>query len=196
MTSKKFINLTGNILLMIILVDMDDVLADFEGEFLDRWRKQYPDKPYVPLEERTTFFLDQQYPKELHELMDTIYHAPGFCKSFKPIPGSLDSVLEMKQEGYDVFICTMPLRHYENSVLEKYEWIDEHLGREWTRRIILTSDKTIVHGDFLIDDKPEITGAMTPVWEHILYDKPYNRQVTGKRRLKSLKDWKSLLVKA
>lgn len=180
---------------MIILVDMDDVLADFEGEFLERWRKQYPDKPYVPFEDRTTFCLEQQYPEELHELMNTIYHAPGFCRSLKPIPGSLEAVLEMKKEGHDVFICTAPLRRYEDCVLEKYEWTDKHLGREWTRRIILTADKTLVHGDFLIDDKPEIKGIMTPVWEHILYDKPYNRQVTGKKRLKSLKDWKSVIVK-
>jgi 5'(3')-deoxyribonucleotidase len=50
---------------MIILVDMDDVLADFEGEFFTRWRAQYPDKPCIELEDRKGFNLDKQYPEEL-----------------------------------------------------------------------------------------------------------------------------------
>ncbi len=99
----------------------------------------------------------------------------------------------MKKEGHEVFICTAPLSHYESCVLEKYEWTERYLGIEWTKRIILTRDKTLVKGDFLIDDKPEITGIITPVWEHIIYDKPYNRSVTSKKRLTDLRDWKSVL---
>ncbi|MDP2907241.1 MAG: 5'-3'-deoxyribonucleotidase [Nanoarchaeota archaeon] len=180
---------------MIILLDMDDVLADFEGEFFTRWRAQYPDKPCIELEDRKGFNLDKQYPEELRELVKSVYNAPGFCKSLKPIPGSLESVLEMKQEGHDVFICTSPLTYYENCVLEKYQWTEQHLGNEWAKKVILTRDKTLVKGDFLIDDRPEIIGIVTPVWEHIVFDKPYNRDVTNKKRLKSLKDWKSILVK-
>ena len=78
---------------MIILVDMDDVLADFEGEFLTRWKAQYPDKPYIALKDRKGFNLDKQYPEELRELVKSVYNAPGFCKSLKPIPGSLESIL-------------------------------------------------------------------------------------------------------
>jgi 5'-nucleotidase len=79
--------------------------------------------------------------------------------------------------------------------LEKYQWTEQHLGNEWAKKVILTRDKTLVKGDFLIDDRPEIIGVVTPVWEHVVFDKPYNRDVTNKKRLKSLKDWKSVLVK-
>ncbi|MBM3200759.1 5'-3'-deoxyribonucleotidase [Candidatus Woesearchaeota archaeon] len=180
---------------MIILVDMDDVLADFEGEFFNRWRAQYPDKPYVALEDRTIFNIENQYPEDLRELVKSIYNAPGFCKSLKPIDGSLESVLEMQNEGHEVYICTAPLTVYENCVLEKYQWAEQHLGLEWVKKIILTRDKTLVRGDFLIDDKPEVTGAAQPVWEHILFNKAYNKNVTGKRRLATLKDWKTILTK-
>jgi len=181
--------------IMIILLDMDDVLADFDGEFFTRWRAQYPDKPYIAKEDRKIFGLDEEYPPELKDLVKSVYTAPGFCKSLPPIPGSLEAVLEMKQEGHDVFICTAPLSKYENCVLEKYEWTEKHLGREWTKKIILTKDKTLVRGDFLIDDNPDIKGIATPSWEYIIFDQPYNRNITDKRRLKSLKDWKSILVK-
>ena len=36
--------------------------------------------------------------------------------------------------------------------------MEEHLGSEFTKRVILTRDKTLVRGDVLIDDKPTIGG--------------------------------------
>ena len=94
--------------------------------------------------------------------------------------------------GHQVFLCTSPLSEYQNCVLEKYEWVDEHLGPEWVDQIVLTRDKTIVYGDVLIDDRPQIDGAATPTWEHILYDQPYNRTETSKRRL-TWANWRSVL---
>ena len=44
-----------------VLVDMDGVLCDFEAHFLNLFRKKYPQAPYVPLDERNTFYVDDQY---------------------------------------------------------------------------------------------------------------------------------------
>ena len=46
---------------LLVLVDMDGVLCDFEGHFLKLFRYQYPDDPFIPLESRNTFYLDEQY---------------------------------------------------------------------------------------------------------------------------------------
>ena len=35
----------------------------------------------------------------------------------------------------------------------EYAWVSEHLGAEWMKRLIITCDKTLIHGDLLIDDK-------------------------------------------
>jgi 5'-nucleotidase len=75
----------------------------------------------------------------------------------------------------------MPLPMYEHCVKEKYDWVAQHLGKEWTMRINLMNDKTLIRGDLLIDDKPKITGLLTPEWQHIIYDAPYNRGVPGPR---------------
>ena len=67
-------------------------------------------------------------------------------------------------------------------MLEKYEWVENYLGDAWVKRIILTRDKTLIKGDYLIDDKPVITGVeRSPEWEQIVYDRPYNRDVNKKR---------------
>jgi len=65
------------------------------------------------------------------------------------------------------------------TVLEKYQWVEEHLGHEFTGRVILTRDKTLACGDVLIDDKPAIRGLGTPHWHQIIFDQPYNRQAEG-----------------
>ena len=40
----------------------------------------------------------------------------------------------------------------------QYEWVENHLGKDWIDRLILTRDKTMINGDVLIDDKINITG--------------------------------------
>jgi len=177
---------------MRILIDMDGVIADFDGEFLKRWRERYPDKFYVPMEERTAFYVKDQYPEELKPLVTAIVREPGFFRGIMPMEGCMEALLEMEAMGHEVFICTSPLGAYKNCVLEKFEWVDQFLGPEWVKRIVLTKDKTIVKADVIIDDKPEIIGVESaPSWEHILYDRPYNRDVNKKRL--TWENWKDVL---
>jgi|SRR3989344_2466124 len=177
---------------MKILVDMDGVIADFERGVLDTYQLLYPDKYYIPLEKRTVFKVKEQYPKNLQKLVEDIYLAPGFFRSLFPIEGGLDALLEMQTKGHEVFICTSPLSKYQHCVLEKFEWVDSYLGKEWVEKIILAKDKTLIRGDLLIDDKPEVKGVETPLWEHILYSQPYNNSTANKRRL-TWQNWHQVL---
>ena len=44
-----------------VLVDVDQVLADFEGYLLKVFRERHPEEPFVPLEDRRTFYVADQY---------------------------------------------------------------------------------------------------------------------------------------
>lgn len=44
-----------------VLVDMDGVLADFEGGFLKKYRARYPGEPYITLDDRRGFWVSTQY---------------------------------------------------------------------------------------------------------------------------------------
>lgn len=178
---------------MIILVDLDDVLADFDKGFYNEWKRRHPNRFIVPPENRTKFYLREEMPEEYKELITEIIITEGFIESLHEIEGGKQAVYEMEKLGYNVFICTSPFRYYKYCVTEKYKWVEEHLGKIWVEKLILTSDKTLINGDYLIDDKPEIIGATTPKWEHILYDRSYNRHIQDKKRL-NWNNWKEVLI--
>jgi len=58
--------------------------------------------------------------------------------------------------------------------------------------MIVTKDKTIIHGDILIDDNPDVKGVQEPTWQHILYSQPYNSQVNSKKRM-TWENWESVI---
>ncbi len=146
----------------------------------------------MPFEQRRNFQIRDDYPEHLRDKAESVYWEKGFFLSLPPIPGGLEAVRQMVELGHDVRICTSPIKQYENCVLEKFQWVEKHLGREFTQRIVLTRDKTLVRGHVLIDDRPEFKGALAPEWEHIVFDRPYNRHVTDKRRM-DWTNWKEVM---
>jgi len=178
---------------MIVLIDQDGPLADLEQGFLDAWQLAFPNEVFVPLEERTARFVDQDYPPHLRAQVQWILHQPGFYLNLPAVPGSIEAVYELLDLKHEVFICTTPLPAFEHCVLEKYLWVQKHLGRNFTRKLIFTRDKTLVRGQVLIDDNPEIGGLETPEWEHVIFDCPQNKGVApDKRRLLGWENWKDV----
>ena len=177
---------------MLLLIDQDNVLADFTRVlYTEMCARGHRDRACPP-PKQTTYPLEDHYPPDLLGELKAIYTAEGFFRSLPPIEGAIQAVREMVAEGIDVRICTHPIQAYRNCVGEKYEWVERHLGTAFTTRMILTRDKTIVTADALIDDNPDITGSRTPSWQHIVFDQPYNRSVAGPR-LKSWANWRTVL---
>jgi 5'-nucleotidase len=183
---------------MIYLVDMDDVLADFDRRVLGKYHAYHPDKLYIPPEEIKTFYVQDSYPAELRPLLEEIFNEPGIFSEFPPVPGGIEAIKEIAEKGHEVFICTTPLLSNPTCVQDKYDWIGRYLGRAWQKRLIPTRDKTMIHGDYLVDDKPEVTGIRTPTWTHVLYTKPCNAHIKDRPRIKWTnyspeEDWRKVL---
>ena len=177
---------------MLILLDQDGVLADFHTGFNNAWAAAHPQHPVVPLHERRNFYMCDEYPPHLSEDIERLYTAKGFFRDLPPIPGAIEAVHALLERGFDVRICTSPTLQYRFCVPEKYEWVEQHLGHDFVRRMILTRDKTMVHGDVLVDDNPDITGTRTPSWRHVVFDQPYNRQLAGLRM--DWSNWQEVLL--
>ena len=87
---------------------------------------------------------------------------------------------------------------------EKREWLQRHLGDEWTtdRKFICTKNKTAVAGSLLIDDKPDPASryrdgnGSVPTWRHVVFSQPHNiadPACKGKLRLEAWHEWKQVL---
>lgn len=177
---------------MIILIDQDNTIADFIGGFQKLWRAKYPKEIVIPIEQYKSYRIVEHYPPELREKIESIYTSPGFIVGLEPIKGSIEAINEIIGEGHEVYICTSPLSTYER-VIEKYQWVEKYFGQDFIKKIILTKNKVLVRGDFLIDDHSPPQSTLVPTWKHVVFDQPYNRNIEGKR-LKRWEGWREVLA--
>ena len=56
---------------------------------------------------------------------------------------------------YDVYILTSPAVRNPASYIEKRLWIEKYFNLEFTRKLIISSNKGLLRGDILIDDHKE-----------------------------------------
>lgn len=181
---------------MLLLIDQDGVLADFERGLRQKWRQAYADVPPLPPEARLSFYAQLDYPEHLRARVADVCFAQGFFHDLPPVPGAIAGIKALAAAGHDVRICTSPLLQNPYCVAEKYQWVATHLGTDWLDKMILTKDKTLVQGDYLIDDKPDIQGRLSPVWQQLIYDATYNQTVTHLPRMRwdEPHSWQPLLT--
>lgn len=107
----------------ILYIDMDGVLCDFEKKYIEEKSSTNP------------------YPQSRY----------GFFRELKPIEHAVISVFILKKY-YDVYILTSPSVRNPLSYTEKREWVEKHLGLEMCYKLILSPNKSLLKGDYLIDD--------------------------------------------
>ncbi len=181
---------------MHILVDMDGVLAKFEPRLVSIWQQRYPAELLIPYEQRRRWDIIEDNPADYRDRLLEIFTAVGYYRTLDVVEGSQAALAELKQQGHHVTICTAPMPGIGSSLMEKHDWVIEHFGATLAKNMITTVDKTMIKGDILIDNKPEIKGFYKkPHWEHIVYDHPYNRHITGQRRI-TWDNWKEILPEA
>lgn len=113
---------------MLIYVDINDTLTDYSGAYA--WaQRTYP---------------ELTYPQSV----------PGFFHQLACFTGAIETVHWLDaQPEVDVYILSAPSIYNPHSYTEKRLWVEDNLGFGWTRRLILSPDKGLLKGDYLIDDK-------------------------------------------
>ncbi len=179
-----------------ILIDLDGPVANFEKGFVERWKVKFPNENYIPIEERKMFYLVKEYPQDQKEKVESIILEEGFFSSLEPTEGSIESIKEIQNAGHKIFFCTAGIYDNKNCLTEKKLWVENYFGHDLARTIVFTKDKTVIRGDYLIDDNPNIImGEYIPEWELILFDQPFNIEIQIQNRLESnWQNWKDILV--
>jgi len=122
---------------------MDGVLADVYAQFLEMHLKEtgerIPEKSLVGVPEHVAFPLIEKHVR-----------SKGFFRTVKVMPSAIP-VLEELNRAYEVYIVSAAME-YPNSLLEKYEWLQEHFPFISWKQIILCGSKYPIHTDIMIDD--------------------------------------------
>jgi len=92
----------------------------------------------------------------------------GFFLDMQPIKDSIESVKKL-MDKYDVWILTAPSWQNPMCLAEKNMWIRKYFGIQFTQKIIISSDKSLCKGDYLIDDNKEGRGQDQFEGELILF---------------------------
>ena len=185
----------------VVLIDMDGTIADFDARVYALMVARHPEVKLPPFEQRA-YPLSGSLPSGQRPLLAALFAEVGFYREMVPVEGAVEALHQMVAAGIEVRLCSSPLGTSPICASEKIEWVIAHLGQSWYNRLILTRDKTLIRGDFLIDDAPQAKGdCLEAEWEHVYFDQPYNRPGAGasdgvcpaRRRLVAWKDWRSCI---
>jgi len=181
---------------MIILLDLDGVVVDIDKQFGTFWKKLHPDKPLPDVSTRKQFHIGSDlFPKEHSKHAFDVFKQPGYYRHAPFMPGAKEAVLELwNSDDHEVYFVTSASNSMPLAPSEKYQWVSEYLGVEFVNNLIICQDKSMIRGDILVDDKPEVRGESNATWEHVLYDASYNREVPYLRRM-TWKSWREVLLK-
>lgn len=108
-----------------LFIDMDGVLCDYLGAF----QKELKSNRH------------QKFPQSRW----------GFFLNLEPMPGAIEAV-NLLQQNYDVWILSRPSVQNISCYSEKAYWVKNHLGFEMQEKLILCTNKSLLKGDYLIDD--------------------------------------------
>jgi len=133
-----------------LLVDVDEVLADFQTPALDIMSevtgRSYTQHDFNEWDIFGT--LSEEERKKVFQIIEQ----PGFAAKLKPAEGAQQFIENLSKLG-TVIIVTTPFRS-PTWVHERTQWLWQHFGIP-SKRVVNTGAKYLVHGRALLDDKPE-----------------------------------------
>ena len=109
----------------IVLVDMDGVLADFDGATTTHLTERHP---HIPIAERKSFYFRDDYPDPAHKaIINELQASQHFFANLPPVEGALAGWQRLKDLGYEPQICSSPLHSNEWCEAEKRDWLRRYL---------------------------------------------------------------------
>lgn len=112
----------------IVYVDMDNVLVDFESA-----RNKLPEGVWDAAPDKADL--------------------PGVFALMEPLDGAIDAYKALHAK-YDVYILSTSPWANHTAMNDKLVWVKKHLGDHGYKRLILSHNKHLNRGDYLIDDRP------------------------------------------
>ena len=125
----------------IVYVDMDNVLVNFQSG------------------------IDSITKAERESFKNDLDDVPGIFSKMKPVEGAIEAYEELTKH-FEVYILSTAPWDNPSAWTDKLLWVKQYLGDLAHKRLILSHNKHLNDGDFLIDDRTA-NGADKFKGEHI-----------------------------
>ncbi len=151
-----------------IAVDQDQVLANLLPEWIRRYNIDYDDN--LTPDQVTNWnwhgIIKPECGKKIYNYLDD-------QELFENLPVIKDSqdVLYRLSKRYEIFVVTAPWN--PQNVTPKSNWLLKHFDFIDSRNHVFTKNKSIVHADYLVDDRPSNFDNFSGI--PLLYDAPHNQ---------------------
>ncbi len=151
----------------VILIDQDDVLAEYIAGVTTAFNKKYGTQ-FQPSECRN-WNLEVLFGNEI----ETVMHEPELFRNLEATPYALEVFERLYFSNlFELYIVTAA---NPRAVEAKHEWIKEHLPFFPLNRVIICSCKHMVKGDYLLDDgMHNIEDFCKSGGTPIVFERPHN----------------------
>jgi 5'-nucleotidase len=160
---------------LTILIDLDSILADLNLVWYSTWNDRTGDNltPEKVLSWDVHKYCNGFEPMEVYSILN----APGFYQRLPVLPGAIEAVRTLWDDGHRIIIVTAapheaPTAHYDKRI-----WVNKHLPFLGEAEIVSTHSKDVIKGDVLIDDGPhniEAFRKQNPAGFIATIEYPYN----------------------
>lgn len=133
----------GETMKKILYFDLDGVLVDFQSAF------------------------SKVEPELLVKYKGNEDEIPGIFALMEPLPGSLEAYASLS-EYFETYILSASPWENPTAWSDKLNWVKKYLPTLARKRLVLSHNKQLCLGDFLIDDRPN-NGANYFKGKHILF---------------------------
>lgn len=164
-----------------LIVDMDDVMADATGRFIDYYEQEFGVRVSRDSLNHKTEGLG--FP-ENHEVVRQFPFRKDFFRTMRPNADSQHVVKHLNKK-YELFVVSSAME-FPQSLSEKLAWLQEHFDFLNWRQFVFCGSKAVVHGDFMIDDLPHNLERFNG--EKFLFTAPHNLQFNHYQRLNNWKE--------
>jgi 5'(3')-deoxyribonucleotidase len=137
---------------MRILLDVDGVIADFEGWAHEIALRLWPNRQLKVQVPEAWGFRERYRLSNAEFWQLELELARASARTMQLIPGALNGVQYLAHH-HEVFFVTAPYKINRSWEADRRDWLHHYFGRAAMKRVVSTSCKYLVSGDVLIDDR-------------------------------------------
>ena len=176
----------------VILLDVDGVLADFVGFYIEalEWCKVQARRETIVNEDIPGCL---QLTAHQRRTAEKVIESPGAAGRIKALDGAATAVSTLRNMGRVVFVTT-PWPGADTWVHDRYQWLGVLFGCR-SEDYFPVADKSLIAGDVMIDDNMRnVVMWHRPERLTLLWDTPHNRSSEPPAGIDRVSDWDAVFV--